>query len=71
MRGNIVEPGRPQMAVWHMHIACWIPKTTYTVSEYVIFNVFPLQQLLHEGASMLGYSTFLSCLVIINVKKCK
>jgi len=33
---NIVEPGRPQMIIWHMHIACWITKSTNTCSEYVI-----------------------------------
>jgi hypothetical protein len=30
---NIVEPGRPQMTIWRMHIACWIPKATNTHSE--------------------------------------
>ena len=33
---NIVEPGRPQMTIWRMRIACWIPKATNTHSEYVI-----------------------------------
>ena len=32
---NIVEWGRPQMAIWRMRIACWIPKATNTHSEYV------------------------------------
>ena len=32
---NIVEPERPQMTIWHMRIACWIPKATNTHSEYV------------------------------------
>ena len=27
---NVVEWGRPQMTVWHMHIACWIPRATTT-----------------------------------------
>jgi len=27
---------RPQMSIWSMCIACWIPKTTDTLSEYVI-----------------------------------
>jgi hypothetical protein len=27
---NIVEPGRPQMTVWRVRIACWIPKVTHT-----------------------------------------
>jgi hypothetical protein len=31
---TIVERGRPQMAVWRMWIACSIPKTTNTHSEY-------------------------------------
>jgi hypothetical protein len=26
MKKNIVELGRPQMTIWHMSIACWIPK---------------------------------------------
>jgi hypothetical protein len=32
---NIVEPGRHQMTVWHMHFACWIPKATNTYWDYV------------------------------------
>jgi len=33
---NIVQPGRPQMAIWRMRIACWKSKATNTHSEYVI-----------------------------------
>jgi len=29
---NMVEPERPQMTIWHMCIACWIRKTTNTLS---------------------------------------
>jgi hypothetical protein len=25
---NMEEPDRPQMTIWRMHIACWIPKAT-------------------------------------------
>jgi len=25
-----VEPGRPQMTIWRMCIACWIPESTHT-----------------------------------------
>jgi hypothetical protein len=25
---NIVERGRPQMTIWRMRVACWIPKAT-------------------------------------------
>jgi len=40
---NIVERGRPQLTIWRMRIACWVPKATNTHSEYVIFIAFPLQ----------------------------
>jgi hypothetical protein len=52
---NIVQSDRPQMAIWLMRIACWIPKATNTHSQYVIPIVLPLQQRLHERASMLRY----------------
>ena len=53
---NIVEPDRPQITKRHMRVSCWIPKTTNTYLEYVIIIDFPLQQLLHERASMLCYT---------------
>jgi len=28
MWDNILELGRPQMTIWSMHTACWIPKST-------------------------------------------
>jgi len=27
---NIIERGSPQMAIWHMRIARWLPKATNT-----------------------------------------
>jgi hypothetical protein len=63
---NTVEPDRPQMKTWCMRIACWIPKATNTHSEYVILIAFPLQQWLHEHASVLRY-TYLASLVRYNV----
>jgi len=53
----------PQMTIWRMIIAWWIPKVTYTYSEYVILNAFPLQQWLHKRASMLRY-IYTACFVI-------
>jgi hypothetical protein len=47
-----VEPGRPQMTIRHISIACWVRKATYTRSEYVILTAFPLQQWLHERTSV-------------------
>ena len=54
---NFGERGRPQMAIWRMRIACWIPEATNTHSQYVILIAYPLQQWLHDRASMLRYST--------------
>ena len=32
---NIVEWGRPQMAIWRMRIVCWITKATNTLTQVV------------------------------------
>jgi hypothetical protein len=37
---NVVELGRPQMIIWRMRIARWIPKATKTHTEYVILIYF-------------------------------
>ena len=66
MGKNIEEPGRPLTTIWRMRIACWITKATYMHSEYVIFIVFLLQQLLDKCASMLRY-TSIACLVTFNI----
>ena len=42
--------------VRRMLISCWIPKATNTHSEYVILTAFPLQQWMHERASVLRYT---------------
>ena len=40
----MVEPGRPQMTTWRMHIACWIPEAINTHPEYETLITFPLQR---------------------------
>ena len=49
-----------------MRIACWINKATDTHAEYVIIIAFPLQQWLHECATMLRY-THIACRVLYMV----
>ena len=68
MRKNMVERGRRQMTipVCTLHIACWILKTTNTNSGYVILIAFPLQQWLHERASMLPCA-YISCLSVFYI----
>jgi hypothetical protein len=60
MRKIYVQPGRPQMTVWRLRIACRIPKATNTLSEYVVLIALPLQQWLHERASVLRYPCIIS-----------
>ena len=66
---NIVERCRPQMTIWRMRIAYWIPKATNTHSEYVILIAFPLQQRLHKRASVLRY-TYIVCLFRLSQRYC-
>ena len=54
---NTVERSRPQLTIWRMRISCWITKVTNTLSGCVIHFAFPVQQCLHERASLLRYST--------------
>ena len=59
---NTVELRRPQITIWRMRIACWIPKSTKKQREYAILIAFPLQQWLHERAPLLTlYVHCLSC----------
>jgi hypothetical protein len=53
---NTVELNRPQITIRRTRIVCWISEATNTNLEYVIHIAFPLQQWLHECASMLRYA---------------
>ena len=63
MLQNSVQTGKPQLTVWCLVIARWIPKATNTYSEYVIRIVCTRQHWLHEHTRKLRYtySTLLSC----------
>jgi len=50
---NNVKPDRPQMTIWRMRVACWIPKSSHTRSEYVILINFTQQQWLRESTLVL------------------
>jgi hypothetical protein len=71
---NIVEPERPYMTIWRMHMACWVPKATHThththtcmhTQSMWKLLVFPLQEWLHKRASMLQYM-YIACLITRN-----
>jgi hypothetical protein len=58
----MVGPDRPQLTMWRMRIVFWVPKATNIHSENVTLFDFPVQQWLHESASVLRY-TYNACLV--------
>jgi len=39
---NNVERGKPQMTIWRIRIACWLPEATNIHSQYVLLIPFPL-----------------------------
>jgi hypothetical protein len=67
MEKNVIEPGRPQMTIWHMRIACCARKATDTHSEYLYLLLFTLQKYLHERASLLRYME-IACVVVSYVE---
>jgi len=65
---NIVERGRPQMTIWRMRIACWIPRlqihtlrlcNTYCSSPATMVASTPLNVTLYV------YSYCLSCYLVV------
>jgi len=52
-KGKNFERCRPQMTIWRMRFAGWIPKGTDTRSGCVNLIAFPLKRRLHEHPSML------------------
>jgi hypothetical protein len=57
-----MEQRRPQVTIWRIRIACWIPKATNTRTCCVVLIVFPHQKWLYERVSMLCYAC-IDCLV--------
>jgi len=40
-----MQSGRPQLTIWTMRLAFWIPTATDTYTECIILTAFPLQQI--------------------------
>ena len=65
MYKNFVETDRPQMTIWRMRIACWIPKATNTHSDYVILIALSLQRMVARTRLIVTlYVQYIACLVI-------
>jgi len=64
---NIVQPDRPQMTIWHMRIACWIPKATDKHWKYVMPIAFSLQRCLHKRVSLSVLLNYMFIIICCNI----
>lgn len=67
------EYGRPTQStddniIWLMRFACCVTSATNSNSEYLRLIVLPLQQWLHECASVSSYN-YIACLAVCLVLK--
>jgi hypothetical protein len=58
----IVEQGRPQVAIWRIRIACWIPKTTTKTHKLRICNTYLLSTATFVERTRLNITLYLHCL---------
>jgi hypothetical protein len=70
---NIVEPDRPQMAVWRMRIARWLPKATHTHTHththtLRICNTFCFSTTIVVSQKHHSVTLYVSCLVFFFVR---
>ena len=63
---NIVQPDRPHITIWHMRIACWIPKGHKHTLRICNTCCFFTATIISRRASMLRYSSIV-CIVIHNI----
>jgi len=62
VKKKTLEPDKARITIWCMRLVCWITKATNIHSKCVILIAFPLQQWLHDRASMLRYR-YIACIV--------
>jgi len=60
---NIVQPGRPQITVWRMRIACWIPVTADTFRIFNTYCVSTATMIARSCLSIVSYVQYMACLV--------
>jgi hypothetical protein len=62
---NVVERGKPQMRLWRMRIACWIPKATNTHSGCIILIAFPTATMV--ARTHLNVTLYVHCLSCLKI----
>jgi len=64
MWGNIVEPDSPQVTIWHLRIACWVPKATNTLA---ICNTYCLSTATMVSRTRLNATLIRTLFVLLEV----
>jgi len=68
---NAAEPGRSQMTLWRMHIACRMTKATYTHPEYVVFIAFRTTVVMRTVSTYIAYLVSLcTSILLLNTTNC-
>ena len=64
---NNVKPDRPQMTIWRMRVACWIPKSSNTRSEYVnSYCFYSATKVTLKRSSVVFMRTYIASVVIVS-----
>jgi hypothetical protein len=68
MFNNIVELGRPQMKIWRMCIACWIPKATKLTLRLCNTHCFSTATMVAQTRlNVTLYVLYIACLVALSL----
>jgi len=62
---NIVERGRPQMEIWRMRIACWVPEAKTHTNKLCNTHCFPTATVVawtRLSVTLYSYLHYLSCI---------
>ena len=62
---NIVERGRPQMEIWRMRIACWVPEAKTHTNKLCNTHCFPTATVVARtrlSVTLYSYLHYLSCI---------
>jgi hypothetical protein len=57
----VVEPGRPQITMWHMRVACWVPKPKNTFQMCTMYCYFTATIVVRTHLTVTLFLHFLSC----------
>ena len=60
-----VQPDRPQMTIWRMRFACWVPKATKTLRLRNVYSFFHCTNGSKNATQYHAIHTYIVCLIVI------